>query len=482
MLLRVAVPNARLASLVVAIGVLVFVLNRNPLAEQNVFLQQHIPYADYLRGEGSRTVTTYPMWGYPALVALLGDVPRVALQFALAAAVATITLRIAKRNTPHGIWWHVIAAGVLVPWFALGSLNSASAVAVPLVWLSVFAFVRAEREKRSLWSFAGAGALLGLAVNFRSEFVPLALVVPAAGLVWTFATSRGLPRRRFPGPMTFAALALLPLAPWAALSYETTGTARLSSSNAGAVSVISLGQLPGNPWGIIHDDSEALRLLGEAGYEELAPYSEDGDRRLREMFVELITDDPLAYASKVMHNARNVFAGGLYFGDWDAWFPGIGTERVDVVKEKLKSRFGLNPNARQIEAYKAAGLWDDSPTPSEMGLLAVATFYVLGTDVLFLVAVAAALYLAFSRRLASWEAVATGLLLYVVALATLLQYQPRHMNAAWPALAILFFTGLPTIRRLLLTALPGHRSLRAAVDARKASVRCQAESRGATDP
>ena len=153
---------------VVVVATLVFILNRNPVAEQGVYLGQYVPYARFLLGEESREILTYPMWGYPFAIAMLGDIPLIALQFVLAlVAVSMVFARIdAGKNL--GRWSRLFVALLTVPWFALASLNSAMAIAIPLLWISAILFFDALDSTAKLWPVAIAGALFGLALNFRS--------------------------------------------------------------------------------------------------------------------------------------------------------------------------------------------------------------------------------------------------------------------------------------------------------------------------
>lgn len=436
---------------VVVVGALVFILNRNPVTEQGIYSGQYVPYARFLLGEESREILTYPMWGYPFAIAVLGDIPLIALQFVLALlAVSMVFARIdAGKNL--GRWSRLFVALLTVPWFALSSLNSAIAIAIPLLWISVILFFDALDSTAKWWRMAVAGALFGLALNFRSEFLLLAPVLALGGAVWTFVLTRperGHALTILSKAAAFSFIAFLMLVPWGVFSHRNTGEFRLTSSNGGAVSVISLGQLPDNPWGIVHEDAEAVRLLREEGYADISPYSAEGDRILRRSFLDAITSRPVSYMNKVVHNARNVLMGGLYFGDWDHWLPGTNRERIDVFREKLKSRLGLNPNLRQIAMYKANRQWYEGVGAGEFILLIGAGSYLVVSILLVALGMVASLFLTATRRVSREVFVAILILLYVVALASLIQYQPRHINAAWPALIILGTAAAPHCRRL----------------------------------
>ena len=66
----------------------------------------------------------------------------------------------------------------------------------------------------------------------------------------------------------------------------------------------------------------------------------------------------------------------------------------------------------------------------------------IGTDLLIVLALITAVVLLASRRLDTLHVFSLLIMAYVVILVGLLQYQPRHMNTAWPALIIFGDTAL----------------------------------------
>ena len=442
-LVRRSSHQAICVAAVAGIGLLIFYLNRNPVAEQDVYLGDYLPYARYLTGDGPREVVTYPMWGYPAVIAISGDFFRMAVQYALALGVILAVLNRLGRERPVGLVGTLIIAVASVPWFATASLNSASAIAVPLIWLAVLTVLcRAGvlNYRRALV----AGALIGIALNFRSEFLILPGVLALAVVALSaMRAHRLIPRRTSVGPaIALLFVAWASLLPWAIFSQVKTGEINVTSTNGGAVSFITLGQLPGNPWGIVHEDAQARRALDERGHEDVHPYSAEGNDILRSLFLDSIRSEPAACARKVVRNIRNAMIGGLYFGDWEPWLPGSDEVRIDVVKEKIKERLGVNPNLSQIEIYQESGIWDDNLGAAEVILVGVAVLFVIGTDLLIVLALITAVVLLASRRLDTLHVFSLLIMAYVVILVGLLQYQPRHMNTAWPALIIFGDTAL----------------------------------------
>ena len=440
-LVFIEAPGIAVSASIAVLGLIVFFLNRNPIAEQDIYVLQYLPYSEYLTGDGSRDVVTYPLWGYPAVISLLGDCVRMAVQYVLALFVVLTVLGMLNRTKPLTPIIAVIVVISSVPWFASASLNSASAISIPLIWLAILIAVGNGEGGMKLRPTLISGALIGLALNFRSDFLILPGLLALGFIVWPVIRDRNtISLRKSAVPaLALMAVAWASLLPWGFFSQANADDFSVVSTNGGAVSYISLGQLPGNPWGVIHEDSQANRALSELGHEDINPYSPEGDKILRTLFLDSIRAEPAAFTRKVVRNTRNAFIGGLYFGDWEKWLPGVDGARIDVVKEKIKEKAGVNPNVSQIDRYRESGLWDEGLGVEEVAIVGFAAAFTAGTDILILAAAAMAIVALVRRRFTTLQLAALLMLAYVFALVALLQYQPRHMNAAWPAMIILIY-------------------------------------------
>ena len=207
----------------------------------------------------------YPMWGYPAWLEIFGldRLPQVAL-FAIMLWLTYRTFRFE--------WWHIPL------WFP--SFVSVYALWSDALATSLLLGVFAMQKKAPIVS----AIFLGLTANFRFEYLMFAPVLKKYGLI-----------------------VLLMLGPWFARSYFISGSIG-GSTNGGHVAFISLGQLPNNPWGIQH--------LDEFGYAQSKhkAFSAEYDREMRGKFMEAIVTHPLAYVTKVLHNAVVTFTHGVYTG------------------------------------------------------------------------------------------------------------------------------------------------------------------------
>ena len=346
-------------------------------------------------------------------------------------------------RAPRGVLVALFALGW--PWYTLHSVRWPMSPAVSLTVLSLL-LLWLSLKRGTWWPSVAGGALAGAALNFRSDFLFLGVFV-----LVVVAAARALRQHRGSAVMpvlVYVVVALCCLIPWGLHYKAETGRFSLSSSHGGMVAYITLGQLPGNPWGIIHNDGDA-RAVVHAIDPEMAPYSDDGNRVLAARFLENVRSHPGAYARKVARNLTHVFIGGFYNGE-----PGTGSadtlQGLEILKEKLKERLGFHPNVREIEAYKASGEWDRfSSSPAAIALLVLLlSATALGAAFLLtsLLGLAASL-----RRIARdpFHLLMASLVVYLWAVVALMQYQPRHVNAVYLCSIPFFVSGARLVSRWL---------------------------------
>ena len=409
-------------------GLTVAFLNRHHDIEQGIYLSHYVPMAEHFRSGAPRDPMTYPMWGYPLTLAALPDERLILPLQVTLSSVAMFALYVVMRRkllAPRGLLEALFVAGW--PWYTLHSVRWPMSPAVSLTVLSLV-LLWLSMSKGRWWAAVAGGALAGAALNFRSDFLLLGvsvLVVIAA----TCRARRGC-ARDVARAAVYSAVALVCLAPWAFKYRAETGRFSLSSSHGGMVAYIALGQLPRNPWGIVHNDKSAFDVVSqvEAG---MVPYSHEGNRILAGRFLANIRSHPGAYARKVARNLMHVFVGGFYNGKPRA--RSADTERdLEILKEKLKMRLGFHPNVMEVETYKEAGEWDaftaDPAAVALMFLLLAAT--AVGAAFLMISLLGLAVSLRRAPR-APFLMLMASAVVYQWATVSLLQYQPRHMNAVY---------------------------------------------------
>jgi hypothetical protein len=263
---------------------------------------------------------TFPMWGYGWLL-LVTESKLALLAFqnllaigALWAFVSALEHAALLRDWPLRLVKLLLVLSI--PFYAFNSLRWPYSVAVSLFLVALALLVRPlTGGPASYGRFVLSGALVGLALNFRSDYIGL---VP---LIAALAVALGpRPRLRLAGRMgAWLAAVAAALVPWAAYAYHATGHVLLTSTNSGHVLYIGLGQLPGNPWGITASDGDPRmhREVDERfGRPATSTLVYESDVFLRSRFLELVREHPGAYARKVARNVRTTLTGGFYTGEF----------------------------------------------------------------------------------------------------------------------------------------------------------------------
>jgi hypothetical protein len=402
--MRRALPWLLLA---IQLGIVLFNLGHEK--EQGILTVHYLPYAAWILGNGVRHVLTYPMWGYPALLALFRSPNAVLiLQAAAAVPVLWLVLRRACAARPDDAFAIRVLLIAALPWYFLHAVRWATSPAIALgtAGLALLASGR-------LRQVAFGGLLMGLADNFRADWFPLPL------LLLFLAVIGSLVRPRFPLAPRHAAVFLgaagIAVAPWILFTGMVAHYATPGSTNSGMVSVITLGQLPGNPWGARHEDAYAREVLNDSGHPNVDPVSPQGNRILTRIWKERIQEHPLAFVRKCLWNVVVSVAGGFYMGEP----PLSPADRIAVtgVSESIKALIQEGPVSR-------------SSALSVPALLATIWFLIatLAGAIFALLTAIGLVRLRGAILTDRWLLLSATVILFGLAVAGVLQAQPRHMN------------------------------------------------------
>ena len=389
---------------------LIFIANIDHQTQQGIYHDYHSPLATnllqhngYVMNPADAEPAFYPLWGYPLLVAagmwtghpflfLMG------LQYALCIIGILVMYRL------FGIkekFWHL---PFFVPFAALLSVKWPDAIIAPILLFYAWFTLRGLRRESLFFSILG-GIMLGVICNFRPEY----LLLPLLQLFLVFFPRLHGKRKEYlvQTCMVFS-LSLLSLLPWALRSYGYDGMLRLTSTNGGAVLYITLGQLPDNPWEIVPLDQSAVDYVETKGV--LNPYSIHGDQLLKERWFELVRESPSLYAQKVLRNYTRALSSGLYIGEYGILQEGRSEEIQQFLDQGI------------FHAWSHLDL-------EEKGFL----FGKLLFRGIFLLALCLTFFWIIRRKDRPYLAlVLTALLAHKFLTVSLIQYEPRHMNAICP--------------------------------------------------
>lgn len=314
----------------------------------------------------------FPMWGYDWLAAPLGEAV-VAVQIALLlGAFAWWLLPLvgsAAKRRGVATWLSnpALLMVLLAPWIWLVSSYYSNALSAVLVWLGTWMLLESMRRDRHLAFFAGAGGLLGLAANVRTEHLLLVGLL-ALGLCACEA-ARGAWRTGALRAATLLASSLLTMLPWVVYTQQTLGTARLTSTNGGGVMYLGLGVLPGNPWGVRADDPFVHEIaLAEVG---TRAWSAPANDLLQERFREAVAAHPAAFARRVARGWRLALTQGVFVPPIEQLveMSERDVELADYLNERAKGALGLAVNRRELAEYEAEGLSLEDVAPLHYALV-----------------------------------------------------------------------------------------------------------------
>jgi hypothetical protein len=412
-------------------------LNRHHGEQQTNYFAEYVETAKYYKGEVTREVLTYPMWGYPFVLLLLPrfdlvTVPQVVLG-ALAETLLLLRLREEIPKYRQLLTVLFLAAG---PWYLLHSVKWPQSFAASFV---VFGILLLDRSLRTKSTGIGlvAGVALGVALYFRSEFLYLPLFIAVLSAFARFAP-KSLPCIPVRPVLACAIAAWSVLIPWSIHYYKQTGHFSLTASQRGIVAFISLGQLPSNPWGAVYQDEYAYDYLRSQGI-NLQPQSDSGDRILFTEFKRRVKTHPIAFVKKMAWNGLSTLVSGFYSGD--ILLSAEQQRQEDLLKTRFKSLTIFGPSGIMELRHNTA------PRAFWKFLYWVAA---KGIGSLFVILSAIGLVCALMRGFSSPLLTLLGAyILYQDLLLVVLATEPRYLNGLYLAMVPFFIVSVTCVNSLL---------------------------------
>jgi hypothetical protein len=416
-------------------------LNWDHDLQSSIYRGHYLGLARFMRGEADFQMFTYPIWGYPAVLALTHytDFWTITLQCILASLVLALLYR-SSSACLHSRKILFVLCMFAVPWFSLASAKVADIWSAGFGVLAILSLSEMF-EKRSTGYAVLAGVLFGVACNFRSDYLAFVFGLPLGVAVLA-------PRYLKPHAKHFVLIIILvPLSvvPWGLYRMAHGAPFGITSSNGGMAMVNSLG-FQGNRWGISRHDAKRRAEVREALGPDVLPWSVEGNAFFQARFRQAVTEQPLEFVRKVWSNLTTTLKYGFYTMEVEPYLQPDDAVRFEVLKEQLKVLAGSQANASDIEKFREQGLWDEdfSPTHVPARLWAIASVSIVGSLVsgIFLVILLVALgRLVFFDRMRIREPLLLSCslgVIYVWALIGLLQNEQRQAN-------VLYVMGIPLV-------------------------------------
>lgn len=420
--------------LCLVVAIVIAWVNRGHQVQAGTY-HMYLKQALFFRGELPPPLLTYPIWGYPLVLAVLParEVTSIALQIVVAVAAMLLlywsTAPYLRRRAPLAV-----LTVLALPWWTLASVKLADIWATSIGVMALLALAEALRTRKLGWSVA-SGLLFGISMNFRTDFLLFLIPLPLGILLFAPTMLRG----RVKLLAVPIALGVLLLVPWGIYRVHRGYSFGITSTNAGMVLYNSLG-FQGNRWGIVADDFLRQKEVGAALGPGVDAGSAAGSRYLMHQALEKIAADPLEFGRKIAAHFLSILKFGFYGIEVEPLLNGREAVRYGVLKEQIKVLAGSMSNQADVRAYKAAGLWDPnfslrSINAKEWTLLILPLAMEAFSLAFLLVLLGAVVWIiVFQRSMLREPLFLLSLLavLYVWALLCLLQYEQRQANVFYP--------------------------------------------------
>ena len=375
----------------------IFLLNVNHLNEQSIYLYKYLPLAENILNisfysYNGGDVATYPMWGYPGLLAFLKHWNIVeylySIQFGLAVISFVFFLKLVK-NAKFTL--RILCSLLFIFYAMILSVKWPDAIMTFLVFMAACAHTNRK--------YLLAGALLGIAYNFRSESLVFLLVY----VVWVIFNVRQFK----------VIFSLIFIVPWIVYGMSHHGHFVPTTTNSGGVLYISLGQLPGNVWERKHLDSEAENYVLSTSDEKVSdPWGYKGGKLLTGQFVEDIQEHPIEFVKKLIFNAGSVVVGGLYTVE-SRYFFFEGDESKRLIKDYRSNKREFVRGILSFEAKAMVVAFD-------LTVKFFSSIFLLGILIY-------CIYLLITKKIGVRNIYLLLIILQLL-LTVFIQYQPRHIS------------------------------------------------------
>ena len=258
---------------------------------------------------------TFPMWGYGFIHAITDNKLSILIIQQLLTFVTIIFIEYSLCKDDwfsYNKYLYRILVLFSFNWFLYHTSLWPSSINSNLLVLSFIFLLKYLRSSKNVNLFV-SGALFGILVNFRSDYYYYIyfLLILLLGL-------HLLKKENFHPKLLIVwySMIFILLVPWGIHSYKTTGSYLHTSTNAGHVLFISLGQLPNNKWGITPYDGDKImaQLLRENFSNPTSSLAYDGDKYLKKKWFEFVINDPSEYFRKCIYNFYQVIKSPFYNG------------------------------------------------------------------------------------------------------------------------------------------------------------------------
>ncbi len=201
--------------------------------------------------------------------------------------------------------------------------------------------------------------------------------------------------------------------PWVFLQYKNHQVFLPTTTNAGGVLYISLGQLPNNKWNRTHIDEEAHQFIKEKTDGKINdPWGYEANILLKKQFVEDVKKHPTEFIKKLIYNAYYITIGGLYTTELFNYF--VKKDEQQKILKYYKSNLSVFLNDIFSLKKEAIGKF--------------ISFSLRLLSIIFLLFVLLYTFLYILNRNIKLSNILLWIILLQMLITIIIQYQPRHIS------------------------------------------------------
>ena len=373
-----------------------FFMNMNHFAQQGIYDNWYVPLADNLYNNLFYSIdgfnfNTYPIWGYSIILFLLKllhlDYSHVLyIQYLFVVYSFIVVFKEVDYIKTEKKYLFLI---VIIFFFYVAMLS----VKWPDAFLVFFLFLAAKHHMKR--EYVKAALFIGIAYNFRTEM--LAVLIVYTFLIFHISRSKKI------------FLSILLLLPYIATNFYFNKSFIPTTTNAGGVLYITLGQLPNNIWNRTHNDGEARKyVISKTNNEYINPWGIEGNSYLKEAFINDIKEHPLEFIKKSFYNLFSILKGGLYSYEYHSIF--WSRDKHKEFKNKYKGNGSLLVN-------------DFLKFKKDVLIYSLTIFINILSRVILLI-----LFFNLLKCFSKENIILYLFVLFQILLCMLVQYEPRHMS------------------------------------------------------
>ncbi len=279
---------------------------------------------------------TFPMWGYGFFLILFKSKISIIIfqQLITFFIILALDQKFIKEKLLVKHYILRILLLLSVHWFFFQTSIWPYSLSANLLILSIL-LITSYLKFRKLYLLIFSAICFGIMLNLRSDYYYLQFII-----ILLLVLTGGFRKNQLFSALLFAIIVNILLIPWGLYTLKRTNHYLQTSTNAGHVFYISLGQLPNNIWKITpKDEDSSMKYLLQQKFKtsSVNSLSYESNIFLMNTWVNLVKNNPIEYLKKCIFNIVRLTTTPFYPGSIEKNFS--KNSNFEEIKVKAKELF-----------------------------------------------------------------------------------------------------------------------------------------------